>query len=148
MEILEKMAALISDVLNSNFKNTIMKQLIISILIFSCFACGDNTCTTVNLGEETEVKNGDLLCIEGEEFTLIAEDQRCACGATCVWQGEFLLSFQSPEGVNEYTYHQVDTMSNVTPPFASSFSLVNLLGEGECGDEEEIDNVTFVIQID
>jgi len=125
-----------------------MKKITFALIIFCAFACSTPECIDLELGIETELKNGDLVCIDGAEYSFFGKDDRCPCGGNCIWEGEFRLNFQDSEGVNIYTYHQIDTLSNETPPFSESFSLVNLIGQADCGDPDKIDDVTFVVKID
>ena len=68
--------------------------ILLSILILLLsFSCADKAGkVTANLGQEAEIKIGQTVSIEGEQikvkFIEVANDSRCAKGATCIWQGE------------------------------------------------------------
>lgn len=125
-----------------------MKKITFALLIFCAVACGPGECIDLDTGVETELQNGDLVCIDGDEFEFFADDARCECGAVCVWEGEFRLSFHNTEGVNIYTYRQVDTTSNETPPFADSFRMISFTGNQDCGEPNKVDDVVFTVRID
>ena len=125
-----------------------MKQLPLFILILCTFSCSKKDCINLELGTETELASEDLVCIDGTEYTFFPQDMRCPCNVDCFWGGEFILNFEDAAGVNVYTFHQVDSMSNVTPPFAESFRIIDVTGQSDCGDESKIDDVTFFVQID
>lgn len=128
-----------------------MKLSLFTLLILCTLSCAveQEACIDIPFGTPTEVQTNDLVCIEGAEYTFLASDQRCPCGQTCIWEGEFILNFEDADGINVYTYHQVDTAVNLVPPFSESLILTNFFGQVEgCGDDSKIDEVTFVIQLD
>ncbi len=47
---------------------------------------------TANLGQEVELRIGQTVSVEGEQFEVnfveVVNDSRCPEGATCIWQGE------------------------------------------------------------
>lgn len=123
-----------------------MKNILVIILAISFIACDrQDECTQIIFGSEVDLKSDELICIDGNEFTFIAEDNRCACGVNCISPGEFLLNFENNQGVNVYSYHQDPMIENEDPPFGSAISIVRILGQGECGDQSEIDDVSFTL---
>lgn len=126
-----------------------MKKLLFIIAVFTVFSCGtEDVCKELTLGQAIELSTENLVCIEGTEYTFTAEDSRCPCGQTCVWEGEFILYFDDAAGNTIFTYHQVMEELNVDPPFGESFTLVSIDMENECGDQSSIDEVLFTILVD
>jgi len=70
-------------------KNLFIITLLLSISLASgaCQRAG-----VAVLGEESVLKIGDCICIEGEElqieFLEVTGDSRCPKGVTCIWAGE------------------------------------------------------------
>lgn len=124
-----------------------MKLLLPILLSLFLLSCSDSNCIKLKDGVQTELKNQDLVCIDGTEYNFIAMDQRCPCNTDCIWAGEFILNFENTDGVNIFTFHEKDTMSNVDPPFADSFRIVDVENEGDCGNEDNIDDYSFFVQI-
>lgn len=125
-----------------------MKQLILSLLVLSCFSCGDQSCIQLTPEDEIMVKHNDELCINGEAYTLVIEDQKCPCDLDCLWAGEFILNFENSEGVNVYAHRQITASADATPPFANSFNVLSDSVEGLCGGSYNLEDVIFTVQVD
>jgi len=123
-----------------------MKKITFALLIFCAFACNSPDCIKLKSSKETELQNGDLVCINGEEYSFFATDDRCPCSISCFWQGEFIFDFENSEGVNIYTHHQFLTERNEIPPFADSFELIS--NHGACQDQTDINDIIFSVRID
>ena len=124
-----------------------MKKITFAFLILCVVGCSSSNCTKLKLGKETEIQNGDLVCIEGEEYSFMATDDRCPCSISCFWEGEFRFNFENSEGVNIYTHHQLLTDRNEIPPFADSFELIS--SHRWCQDQSDnINDIIFTVRID
>lgn len=123
-----------------------MKKIIFALLIFCAFACNSSDCIKLKLGKDTELQNGDLVCIDGEEYSFRVTDSRCGCWISCFWQGEFIFDFENSEGVNTYTYHQFQSEFNEIPSIADSFELVS--DHPWCSSQNNIDDIIFTVRID
>ncbi len=68
----------------------ILLSILVLLLSFGCV--GQAGEIMANLGQEIELKIGQTVSIEGEQFKVkfveVVNDSRCPDGATCIWQGE------------------------------------------------------------
>jgi heat shock protein HslJ len=68
----------------------ILLSILMLLLSFGCV--GQAGGIMANLGQEVELKIGQTVSIEEEQFKVnfveVVNDSRCAKGATCIWQGE------------------------------------------------------------
>ena len=77
---------------------------VISLTGGSCQSAG-----VAVLGEESVLKPGDCICIEGEElqikFLEVTGDSRCPEGVTCIWAGEVscTVEIEYQESINRLT---------------------------------------------
>ena len=83
---------------------------IITLLVAISLASG--ACHSANvavLGEESVLKIGDCICVEGEElqikFLEVTGDSRCPKGVTCIWAGEVscTVEIEYRESINRLT---------------------------------------------
>jgi len=119
--------------------------IILSLLTISCGKDDDEPCTEVTLGENIELQDVSKICIDGTEYTFKPKDERCECGTFCVWEGEFVFSFEDSNGNVIYTYRESLGEDNVIPPFGESFQVLSFEAPTECGDDSRIDEVKFTL---
>lgn len=143
------MAATTLVAMNLIYKTIDMKHFLFLLITLFIISCGkDDACTEINFGESIALTTETLVCINGTEYTFIAEDQRCCCGCVCVWEGEFVLMFEDSEGAVVYTFHESLETDNLEPPFAEGMEIISITNqEPDCGDNSKIDEVSFTIQV-
>lgn len=127
-----------------------MKQFLFSLLILSCFSCKKESavCTDLVFGQSLTLAHEDLVCIENVEYTFIAKDERCPCGMFCVWEGEFVFSFEDSDGTSVYTFRESQPEINADIPFGESMEILSITNEvPDCGDDSRIDEARFTIVI-
>ncbi len=125
-----------------------MRLSIIVFTLLTLISCNrQEECVVLNFGEEITLTNETLVCIDGAEYTLIALDDRCCCGCTCVWEGQFVLDFLDSEENTVYSFQERMLEENLEPPFGTSMAIVEINDAGDCGGQVNIDQIKFSILI-
>lgn len=125
-----------------------MKKIIFALILCCSLACNkEEQCIEVTYGTAITLETETLLCIGGEEYTFVAVDERCCCGCVCIWEGQFLLNFNNADGSTAYQFEQVMIDENEVPPFGTSLEVTGISGEGDCGGENNINDISFTIII-
>ena len=71
----------------------VLAILLFILTLLSSFGCSSEAGEIMaKLGQEVELKIGQIASIQGEQFKVkfieVTNDSRCPEGATCIWQGE------------------------------------------------------------
>jgi len=115
-----------------------------ALFIFSCSEDPVETCTEISLGTSINIKNNELVCIDGVEYTFKAFDDRCPCDTVCAWEGEFRMTFEENNSNTVYTYHTSSIMENDDAIIGESV-VFTIDSSTDCGTPDIIDTVVFSV---